>query len=135
MPWVKNDALPSQGKSSRSGGQGPKTLQAPRGTRDFYPEDMRRRTWLFRQFRDPAAYEGKCGRCDYLQVCGGCRARADSYFGTINAGDPGCMFNAQHWEDLLAANAERSDGEALPQVAGVRGYDGCVTTWGRDEET
>ena len=27
------------------------SLQAPRGTRDFYPEDMRRRDWLFEHFR------------------------------------------------------------------------------------
>ena len=26
-------------------------LQAPRGTRDFYPEDVRRRDWLFAHFR------------------------------------------------------------------------------------
>ncbi len=29
-------------------------LQAPRGTRDFYPDDMRLRTWLFEQFREVA---------------------------------------------------------------------------------
>jgi histidyl-tRNA synthetase len=28
-----------------------KTLQAPRGTRDFYPEDLRLREWLFGHFR------------------------------------------------------------------------------------
>jgi len=28
------------------------SLQPPRGTRDFYPEDLRRRTWLFDHF-DP----------------------------------------------------------------------------------
>jgi histidyl-tRNA synthetase len=27
------------------------SLQAPRGTRDFYPEDLRRRDWLFQHFR------------------------------------------------------------------------------------
>jgi histidyl-tRNA synthetase len=27
-------------------------LQAPRGTRDFYPEDLRFRSWLFARFRD-----------------------------------------------------------------------------------
>jgi histidyl-tRNA synthetase len=27
------------------------SLQAPRGTRDFYPEDLRRRDWLFEHFR------------------------------------------------------------------------------------
>jgi histidyl-tRNA synthetase len=26
-------------------------LQAPRGTRDFYPEDLRLRAWLFEHFR------------------------------------------------------------------------------------
>lgn len=34
----------------KSGG----ALQPPRGTRDFYPEDMRRRSWLFGHFRDTA---------------------------------------------------------------------------------
>ncbi len=29
-------------------------LRAPRGTRDFYPEDMRRRAWLFERFREVA---------------------------------------------------------------------------------
>ena len=29
-------------------------LQAPRGTRDFYPDDMRRRNWLFGHFRETA---------------------------------------------------------------------------------
>ncbi len=48
----------SQGKSSGNGGQGQQALQAPRGTRDFYPEDMRRRTWLFSQFRETAAQFG-----------------------------------------------------------------------------
>lgn len=28
------------------------TLQPPRGTRDFYPEDLRLRSWLFERFRD-----------------------------------------------------------------------------------
>lgn len=30
------------------------TLQAPRGTRDFYPEDLRLRSWLFGHFREVA---------------------------------------------------------------------------------
>ena len=29
-------------------------LQPPRGTRDFYPEDMRQREWLFDHFRSVA---------------------------------------------------------------------------------
>ncbi|RIL01510.1 MAG: histidine--tRNA ligase [Proteobacteria bacterium] len=30
----------------------PSDLQAPRGTRDFYPEDLRLRSWLFAHFRE-----------------------------------------------------------------------------------
>jgi histidyl-tRNA synthetase len=30
------------------------SLQAPRGTRDFYPEDLRLRDWLFGHFRGVA---------------------------------------------------------------------------------
>ncbi len=33
-------------------------LQAPRGTRDFYPEDLRLRSWLFGHFRDVAGRFG-----------------------------------------------------------------------------
>ena len=33
-------------------------LQAPRGTRDFYPDDMRQREWLFGHFRDVARQFG-----------------------------------------------------------------------------
>lgn len=47
-----------QEESNRSGSQGQQMLQAPRGTRDFYPEDMRRRNWLFAQFRKTAAAFG-----------------------------------------------------------------------------
>jgi histidyl-tRNA synthetase len=36
----------------------PPALQAPRGTRDFYPEDMRLRTWLFEHFREVARRMG-----------------------------------------------------------------------------
>jgi len=48
----------SEGKSSKSGGPGQHSLQAPRGTRDFYPDDMRRRNWLFARFRQTAAAFG-----------------------------------------------------------------------------
>ena len=35
-------------------GKGGDALQPPRGTRDFYPEEMRRRNWLFDRFRRTA---------------------------------------------------------------------------------
>ncbi|MFH1417620.1 MAG: radical SAM protein, partial [Planctomycetota bacterium] len=42
-----------------------------------------------------------CEVCEYKNYCGGCRARADAYFGNLNAGDPGCLFNEKHWDDLV----------------------------------
>lgn len=44
-------------KSQRTNGSD-QELRAPRGTRDFYPDDMRRRNWLFDRFRQTAALFG-----------------------------------------------------------------------------
>lgn len=42
-----------------------------------------------------------CGACSFKSYCGGCRARADAYFGKLHAGDPGCIFNEKHWDSLV----------------------------------
>ncbi len=44
-----------------------------------------------------------CEVCVFRSYCGGCRARADAYFGQLHAGDPGCIFNKKHWESLVAS--------------------------------
>jgi len=44
-----------------------------------------------------------CGICDYRHYCGGCRARAVSYTGDIQAGDPGCVYNIHEWEEITAS--------------------------------
>lgn len=41
-----------------------------------------------------------CGVCDYRHYCGGCRARAVSYTGDIQAGDPGCVYNIHEWQEV-----------------------------------
>ena len=46
----------------------------------------------FLQFRDKAAYAGKCGVCEYHRVCGGCRARAYSLSGDYMAEEPLCTY-------------------------------------------
>jgi len=38
---------------------------------------------LFRQMRDLDKYHGRCGRCEYRRVCGGCRAPAYAATATI----------------------------------------------------
>ena len=42
-----------------------------------------------------------CEVCSFKNYCGGCRARADAYFGQLHAGDPGCIFNSRHWDKLV----------------------------------
>ncbi|MFO8031489.1 MAG: heme b synthase [Desulfohalobiaceae bacterium] len=46
----------------------------------------------FLQLRDPGQYQGKCGACEYLKVCGGCRARAQSMLGHFLQEEPLCSY-------------------------------------------
>jgi heme b synthase len=46
----------------------------------------------FRRLRDYSELVGKCGRCEYVDVCGGCRARALARFGDYLAPEPLCPY-------------------------------------------
>lgn len=47
---------------------------------------------ILNMFRDRRRLKGKCGRCIYREVCGGCRARAYAYTGDPLQSDPYCPF-------------------------------------------
>jgi heme b synthase len=47
---------------------------------------------IFRNIRDLSRYEGKCGRCEFIRVCGGCRARAFEMKGDYMAEEPFCIY-------------------------------------------
>jgi radical SAM protein len=47
---------------------------------------------LFTVLRDPDALKGKCGRCEYRDVCGGQRGRAYGVTGDFLAPDPACVY-------------------------------------------
>nr|WP_245523312.1 radical SAM protein [Syntrophotalea carbinolica] len=47
---------------------------------------------LLQELRDFSAYRGKCGVCEYLRTCGGCRARADAVYGDYLAEEPFCSY-------------------------------------------
>jgi AdoMet-dependent heme synthase len=47
---------------------------------------------LFLQLRDWSAYQGKCGACEFLKVCSGCRARAYAVTGDYMAPEPFCTY-------------------------------------------
>ncbi len=46
----------------------------------------------FLALRDLANYKGKCGRCEFARVCGGCRARAYELTGDYLAEEPLCAY-------------------------------------------
>jgi radical SAM protein with 4Fe4S-binding SPASM domain len=47
---------------------------------------------LFLQLRDFKGYKDNCGKCEYVGVCGGCRARAYAMTGDFLAQEPFCSY-------------------------------------------
>ncbi len=47
---------------------------------------------VFTDLRDPEQLLGKCGRCEYRMVCGGCRARAFGQAGDYLGEEPFCIY-------------------------------------------
>jgi heme b synthase len=47
---------------------------------------------VFLAIRDKSQYSGKCGRCEYFRVCGGCRARAFEATGNFLEEEPLCTY-------------------------------------------
>lgn len=47
---------------------------------------------LFLQMRDLSAYKGRCGGCEFVRVCGGCRARAFAMTGDYMEEEPFCTY-------------------------------------------
>jgi radical SAM protein with 4Fe4S-binding SPASM domain len=46
----------------------------------------------FLRLRDASLLKGKCGRCEYNRVCGGCRARAYAATGDFLEAEPYCTY-------------------------------------------
>ncbi len=54
--------------------------------------DIYREAPLFNTLRDPARYEGRCGLCEFVGVCGGSRSRAYAMTGNPLAEEPFCTY-------------------------------------------
>ena len=77
-------------------------LQIPAGNvRTDDIGDVYRHSGLFRSLRDPSLLEGRCGRCEFADLCGGSRARAMGVSGNYLAEDPLCGLG----QELGAAQA------------------------------
>jgi len=59
---------------------------------------------LFRALRDRDLLKGKCGMCEYKNVCGGSRARAYAVTGDYMESDPYCVYvpkGAEQYADVV----------------------------------
>ena len=54
--------------------------------------DVYRNHRLFRELRDPKLLKGRCGICEYREVCGGQRGRAYAMTGDWLESDPACVY-------------------------------------------
>lgn len=83
-----------------------------RGFREVWEEAE-----LFRTIRE-GALGGKCGRCEYRVVCGGCRARAYADTGDVLAADGSCAYEpAGDREPILPSSEASYGGAAEPSLA------------------
>ena len=55
-------------------------------------KDIWENSELFKDLRAFKKYKGKCGSCEYVSVCGGCRARAYSIYGDYLEEEPFCGY-------------------------------------------
>lgn len=53
---------------------------------------------MFRDLRDHSKLKGRCGVCEYREVCGGSRARSWAITGDIFAEDPSCGYQPKGWK-------------------------------------
>jgi AdoMet-dependent heme synthase len=54
--------------------------------------DVYQKSPIFRRLRDPDSFEGKCGYCEYRNLCGGSRARAFNVTGNPYIAEPDCIY-------------------------------------------
>jgi radical SAM protein len=60
---------------------------------------------IFKSLRDTSKLEGKCGACEYKEICGGSRARAYAVTGDPLAAEPCCIYQPKNWDPELESHA------------------------------
>src|SRR5665213_2718307 len=59
--------------------------------------DIYRNAPIFKALRDTRQLQGKCGACEYKEICGGSRARAYAVTGDALAEEPCCIYQPRNW--------------------------------------
>jgi radical SAM protein len=71
---------------------------------------------IFKSLRDTSKLKGKCGACEYKEICGGSRARSYALTGDPLAPEPCCIYQPKNWDPELEQNAEAFRHAELPQL-------------------
>jgi radical SAM protein len=69
-------------------------------------QEIYRNAPIFKSLRDTSKLEGKCGACEYKEICGGSRARAYAVTGDPLAQEPCCIYQPKNWDPQLENVAE-----------------------------
>jgi radical SAM protein len=59
--------------------------------------DIYRESPVFKQLRDKSQLKGKCGVCEFKEICGGSRSRAYALTGDYLESDPYCAYIPRAW--------------------------------------
>jgi radical SAM protein len=68
-------------------------------------QEIYRNAPIFKSLRDTSKLEGKCGACEYKEICGGSRARAYAVTGDPLAQEPCCIYQPRNWDPQLESEA------------------------------
>ena len=68
-------------------------------------QEIYRDSPIFKSLRDTSKLEGKCGACEYKEICGGSRARAYAVTGDPLAQEPCCIYQPKNWDSHLENEA------------------------------
>ena len=78
--------------------------------------DIYRNAPIFKALRNTSRLEGKCGACEFKEICGGSRARAYALTGDPLAPEPCCIYQPKNWvpiADQDVTPAHRSEFSTL----------------------
>jgi len=68
-------------------------------------QEIYRNAPIFKSLRDTSQLKGKCGACEYKELCGGSRARAYALTGDPLAPESCCIYQPKHWDAQLENEA------------------------------
>jgi len=69
---------------------------------------------IFKALRDTKRLEGKCGACEYKEICGGSRARAYALTGDPLSQEPCCIYQPKNWDPERESQAAAFHPPATP---------------------